>query len=61
MKNWKNILLTVLAAMMLVAFAAGIPSPSITEEARTAHMNEVFGLFLHSRYHPFLRCFIFFR
>ena len=38
--NWKNILLTVLAAMMLVGFAAGIPSPSITEEARTANMNE---------------------
>ena len=38
--NWKNILLTVLAAMMLVAFAAVVPSPSITEEARTAHMNE---------------------
>ena len=39
MKNWKNILLTVLAVMLLVAFAAGVPSPSITEEARTAHMN----------------------
>ena len=38
--NWKNILLTVLAAMMLLAFAAAVPSPSITEEARTAHMNE---------------------
>ena len=38
--NWKNILLTVLAAMMLLAFAASIPSPSITEEARTVHMNE---------------------
>jgi len=40
MTNWKNILLTVLTAMLRVAFAAGIPSPSITEEARTAHMNE---------------------
>ena len=40
MKNWKNILLTVLAAAMLVAFAFALPSPSITEEAREAHMNE---------------------
>ncbi len=40
MKNWKNILLTVLAAIMLVAFAFALPSPSITEEARQAHMNE---------------------
>lgn len=40
MKNWKNILLTVIAVLMLVAFAAAIPSPSITEEARQAHMNE---------------------
>ena len=36
----KNILLTALAALLLVAFAAGIPSPSITDEAREAHMNE---------------------
>jgi len=40
MKNWKNILLTVLAAIMLLAFAIALPSPSITEEARQAHMNE---------------------
>ena len=40
MKDWKNILLTVLAAALLVAFAAAIPSPSITDEAREAHMNE---------------------
>ncbi len=38
--NWKNMLLTVLAALLLVAFAAGLPSPSITEEAKAAHMNE---------------------
>lgn len=38
--NWKNILLTVLAAAMLVAFAFALPSPSITEEARQTHMNE---------------------
>ena len=40
MKNWKNILLTVLAAAMLIAFAAGIPSPSITDEAKETHMNQ---------------------
>lgn len=40
MKNWKNILLTVTAVLLLAAFAAGIPSPSITDEARQAHMNE---------------------
>ena len=40
MKTWKNILLTVLAAARLVAFAAGIPSPSITEDAKEAHMNQ---------------------
>lgn len=40
MKNWKNILLTALAFVLLAAFAAGIPSPSITEEAREAHMNQ---------------------
>ena len=40
MKNWKNILLTVLAVLLLVAFAAAIPSPSITEEAKEAHMNQ---------------------
>ena len=38
--NWKNNLLTVLAAAMLFAFAFALPSPSITEEARQAHMNE---------------------
>ena len=38
--NWKNILLTVLAALMLIGLAAAVPSPSITEEAREAHMNE---------------------
>lgn len=40
MKNWKNILLTAIALLMLVGFAAALPSPSITEEARQAHMNE---------------------
>lgn len=40
MKNWKNILLTALALLLLAGFALGIPSPSMTEEARNAHMNE---------------------
>ncbi len=40
MKSWKNILLTILALAMLVGFAALTPSPSITEDARQAHMNE---------------------
>ena len=38
--NWKNILLTVIAALLLVTFAAGMTSPAITPEAREAHMNE---------------------
>ncbi len=33
MKNWKNIALTVLAALMLIGFAFLTPSPSITDEA----------------------------
>ena len=40
MKNRKNILLTVLAALLLLSFAAGMTSPAITPEAREAHMNE---------------------
>lgn len=40
MRNWKNILLTAVALLMLVGFAVALPSPSITEEARQAHMNE---------------------
>lgn len=38
MKNWKNIFLTVIAALLLVAFAAAVPSPSITDEAYDAYM-----------------------
>lgn len=38
--NWKNILLTALTVLLLMAFAIGTPSPSITEEALNAHMNE---------------------
>ena len=40
MKNWKNLLLTVLAVILLIGFAAGLTSPAITPEAREAHMNE---------------------
>ena len=36
--NWKNILLTALAVLMLIGFAAAVPSPSITEEAYNAYM-----------------------
>lgn len=39
-KTLSNLLLTLLAAALLVGFAAGIPSPSITEEARNTHMNQ---------------------
>ena len=37
---FKRILSLALAFVLLAAFAAGIPSPSITEEAREAHMNQ---------------------
>lgn len=33
MKNWKNVLLTILAAAMLVAFAFLTPEPAISAEA----------------------------
>lgn len=33
MKNWKNILLTALALLLLAGFALATPSPSITDEA----------------------------
>ncbi len=33
MKNWKNIVLTILAVVMLVGFALCTPSPAITDEA----------------------------
>lgn len=33
MKNWKNVLLTVLAAVLLIGFAVLTPSPSITDKA----------------------------
>ena len=40
MNSRKNILLTILAVILLAAFAAGMTSPAITPEAREAHMNE---------------------
>ena len=40
MKNWKNVLLTVIAVLLLAGFAAGMTSPAITPDAREAHMNE---------------------
>lgn len=39
MKNCKNILLAVLAALMLVGFAAAIPSPTISDDAYDAYMD----------------------
>ena len=33
MKNWKNILLTALAVLMLIAFAFLTPEPAISGEA----------------------------
>ena len=37
MKNWKNILLTVIAALLLGVFAAALTSPAITDEAYDAY------------------------
>ncbi|MBQ8200826.1 MAG: hypothetical protein IJZ74_03555 [Clostridia bacterium] len=39
MKNWKNILLTALAVVLLIGFAAAVPSPSISDEAYDAYMD----------------------
>ena len=39
MKNWPNLLLTLLAVLLLVGFAWAVPSPAITPEAEEAHMN----------------------
>lgn len=39
MTNWKNILLTALAAVLLAGFAWAVTSPTITEEAAERHMN----------------------
>ena len=39
MKIFKNILLTLLAAAMLVGFGWAVTSPTITEEARARHMD----------------------
>lgn len=40
MKHFPNILLTALAALLLVAFAAATPWPAITDEAQEEHMNQ---------------------
>ncbi len=40
MKITKDLILTIVAVLMLLGFALATPSPSITEEAREAHMNE---------------------
>lgn len=39
MKDWKNILLTALAVLLLVGFAWAVTSPGITQEAAERHMN----------------------
>ena len=39
MKNWKNILLTVLAVLLLVGFGWAVTSPTITEDAAERHTN----------------------
>lgn len=39
MKDWKNILLTALAVLLLVGFTWAVTSPSITQEAAERHMN----------------------
>lgn len=39
MKNWKNILLTIAAVLLLVLFAWLVTSPNLTEEASEEHMN----------------------
>ncbi|MBQ8556044.1 MAG: hypothetical protein IJ438_09270 [Clostridia bacterium] len=38
MKNWKNILLTILAIALITVFAWAVPSPSITEDALDSYM-----------------------
>lgn len=38
--NWKNIVLTILAVILLFGFAVGMTSPAITDEAKAFHMNE---------------------
>lgn len=35
----KNVLLTVLAVLLLVAFAAALPSPAITDAAHALHLD----------------------
>lgn len=40
MKRLPDILLSCLAALLLIAFAAMTPWPAITDEAQDAHMNQ---------------------
>lgn len=39
MNNWKNILLTILAVLLLIGFGWLVTSPTLTEEAAERHMN----------------------
>lgn len=40
MSNWKNVLLTLLTAALLLAFAAVVPSGSITVDAQMRYLDE---------------------
>lgn len=42
-KHLPDFLLTLLVAVLLIAYAAAMPSPSITDEAREAYMNESYS------------------
>ena len=39
MNNLKNLLLTLLAAVLLLGFAVAIPSPDLKPEAQESYMN----------------------
>ena len=39
MNNWKNILLTILAVLMLIGFGYVVTAPTLTEDAAERHMN----------------------
>lgn len=39
MNNWKNIVLTILAVLLLIGFGWLVTSPTLTEEASERHMN----------------------
>lgn len=42
-KHLPDLLLTLLAAVLLLGYAAAMPSPAITDEAREAYMNESYS------------------